>query len=219
MARLEDACSTSLVLSFELALAPWPVRTRTRLITFSESSTFTSKVKTRFMREGMELWTSFILPRRLNTKSLFCEGGELADISRTVIQVMTEGLGCSSFFNLWKTNGFRVLLFPILAKHRRAGKALARCWRLQPIEHRCFWIGLSIFTLIIINLFSYDILYEGLLVFTSSQNPYRLGWYVTKANFRHCNAAPLTLYDLLHAIKVIGPSFDYMPQRCWLTKS
>ena len=70
--HLEKACS--LVLSFGLAVAPWRVIISMRLFTFSESSTFTSKVETCFMREGIELWTSFVLPRRLNTESLFCEG-------------------------------------------------------------------------------------------------------------------------------------------------
>jgi len=92
-----------------------------RLFTFRKSFAFTSKVETRFMREGIELWTSFVLSRRLNTKSLFCEGSALDDVSPILILAKTKGLGCSSFFNLW-TEGFGILPFPILLNTES-------CWR------------------------------------------------------------------------------------------
>jgi len=78
------------------------------------------------------------------------------------------------------------------AKHRRAGKALAWRW--------CVWTGLSIFTLTIINLVGCDILREGLLILMFFQNPYGLGQYLTKTNFRRCNIPPwlcMTLCVLL----------------------
>jgi len=96
--QLEEACS--LALCFELTLAPWPVRTRTCLFIFNELSIFTTKVETRFMREGIELWISISSPRQLNTESFFWEGGEFDDISPALILAKTEGLGYSPFFNL-----------------------------------------------------------------------------------------------------------------------
>jgi len=45
----------------------------------------------------MALWTLFISPRHLNTKSLSCEDSELDGISRILILVKTEGLGCLSY--------------------------------------------------------------------------------------------------------------------------
>jgi len=66
------------------------------------------------MHEGIELWTSFISVRWLNTESFFCEGSALDDISPILILVKTEDLGCSSFFNLWKTEGLGILPFSIL---------------------------------------------------------------------------------------------------------
>ena len=96
--QLEETCS--LVLSFELNLAPWPVRTRTRLFICNELSIFIFKVETRFMLEGIELWILFSSPRPLNTESFFWKGGEFDDVASIMILVKTEGLGCSPFFNL-----------------------------------------------------------------------------------------------------------------------
>jgi len=109
-----------------------------------------------------------------------------------------------AYFDFGKDRGSRLFILPQPmedgrfrgftlshpAKHRRTGKVLVRCWWLQPAEHRRFWVGLSIFTHI-----GCDILCEGLLVLMSSRNPYRLGQYLVKANFRHSNTAPLTIYD------------------------
>jgi len=53
------ACFFSLIFPFELELASQLVITRVCLFTFREPSIFTSKVKMRYMHEGMELWTCF----------------------------------------------------------------------------------------------------------------------------------------------------------------
>ena len=66
------------------------------------------------MHEEMELWIWFISPRQLNSESFFREGGELDDILSISILVKTESLDCSSFFDPWKTEGFKILPFPIL---------------------------------------------------------------------------------------------------------
>jgi len=68
----------------------------------------------------MELWTSFISLRQLSTESLSCEDGELDNISPILILVKTECLGCLSLFSLWKTEGFRILSFPILLNMERS---------------------------------------------------------------------------------------------------
>ena len=60
---------------------------------------------------------------------------------------------------------------------------------------------------------------EELLVLTSFRNPYRLGLYITKANFSRCNITPLTLYDPLCVVKFVGLSLNYMPQGYWLTEA
>jgi len=91
--QLEKAWS--LVLSFGLTLAPWQATTRTGLFTFKDASTLTSKVETRFMRKGIELWTSFVLPRRMNTEFLFlwgwCAWWRLAYIDSFQILLNTKG--------------------------------------------------------------------------------------------------------------------------------
>jgi len=60
------------------------------------------------MHKGMELWTSFISPRRLNIESFFCEGGELDDILPILILARIEGYYAhpSSIYGRRKVSGF-----------------------------------------------------------------------------------------------------------------
>lgn len=77
-----------LLSSFELALAPWLVITTTRPFTFNESSVFTSKVETRFIREGINLE---------RTSSLGTYLGALRHpISRIVVLQELTVYGCHS---------------------------------------------------------------------------------------------------------------------------
>jgi len=216
--RLEKAYYSFLVLSFELTLAPWPMRTRMCLFTFNESSTFTSKVETRFMAEGN--WTlDFIYFIKAAEHWILLFWGQYAWWHVTYLDSGEDrGFRLLIFLQPVEDGRFEDFTLSQSTKHGRAGKALARHWRLQLIEHRCIWVGLSIVILTIINLLRCDILYEGLLVLMSFWNPYGLGWYVTKSNFSHCNVVPLMLYDPLCVVKSIGLSLDYMPQRCWLTE-
>ena len=118
---------SSSVLSFDLAISPWLVKTRRHLFICSESSTFTSKVETRFICEGMELCTSFILPRWLNNESLFYEDSDLDDIPTVLILVKTEGLGCLFSFNLWKTMGLGILSSPTLLNTEGSWRGIDGC--------------------------------------------------------------------------------------------
>jgi len=76
------------------------VKTIVCLFTLSEPSVLTSKADTCFIREGMALWTSFVLPRQLNTEVFSCECDELGDSSLDLILVKTKGLNCVPTFNL-----------------------------------------------------------------------------------------------------------------------
>jgi len=90
------------------------VKTIMRLFILSELSIFMSKVDKRFIREGIELWASFILPRRPNIEPLSCGHDELKDPVLDLILVKTEGLCWVSTSNIWKTEDFGVLPFPTL---------------------------------------------------------------------------------------------------------
>jgi len=46
------------------------------------------------MREGIELWTSFVSPSQLNTMFLSREDDELDDLPPVLILVKTKSLGC-----------------------------------------------------------------------------------------------------------------------------
>jgi len=67
--------------------------TRVHLLTLREPLVFTSKVEIRFMHKGMELWTSFTSPNRLNTEFSSCAGDELENLSPILILVKMKGLG------------------------------------------------------------------------------------------------------------------------------
>jgi len=62
----------------------------------------------------MELWTSFISPRRPNIEPLSYVDGELVNSSPDLILVKTGGLGCVPTFNLQKVKDFETLPFPTL---------------------------------------------------------------------------------------------------------
>jgi len=74
--------------------------TRVHLFTFREPLGIISKAKMRFMHEGIELWTSFTSPRRLNTDFPSCLGDELEDFPPVLILVKTEGLECLAPFSV-----------------------------------------------------------------------------------------------------------------------
>jgi len=71
-------------------------------------------VKMCFMREGMELWTSFTSPKRLNTEFLSCAGDELENLPPIRILVKTKGLNCLSSQSPRHLENLGVLSFLIL---------------------------------------------------------------------------------------------------------
>ena len=101
----------------------------------------TYRVDKHFIREGMALWTSFVLLRQPNTEVFSYECDELGDSSLDLILVKTKGLDCVPTFIPQKTEGLNILLFPTLSntelqsiKHRR----------LQSVKHRRLWFVLDI---------------------------------------------------------------------------
>ena len=96
----KEDCSSSLALHFQLGLVSQLVMIKVRPFTLRELLIFTSKVKMHFLHEGMELWTSFISPKQLNTKYLSCASNELDDFLPILILVKTKDLRCLSLFSL-----------------------------------------------------------------------------------------------------------------------
>jgi len=99
--------------SLEFELVSQLMMTKVRLLTFREPLIFPTKVEMCFMREEMELWTSFTSPRWLNTEFLSCAGDELEDSAPIFILMKTKGLGCLSPLNLQNTEDLGVLSFSI----------------------------------------------------------------------------------------------------------
>ena len=66
-----------------------------RLFTRNEPSVLTSKVESRFIREGIELRTSFVSPRRLNTEPLNFWEDVFEGSIPFLILLNTEGFGCA----------------------------------------------------------------------------------------------------------------------------
>jgi len=66
------------------------------------------------MREGIELWTSFVSPSQLNTMFLSREDDELDDLPPVLILVKTKSLGCLPSLSLQNMEDLRILYYPIL---------------------------------------------------------------------------------------------------------
>ena len=62
------------------------------LLTFREPSIITFKMDMQFLYEGMELSTSFTLPKLLNIEFLSRASDELEDLPPVLILAKTEGL-------------------------------------------------------------------------------------------------------------------------------
>ena len=76
MTWLEETYSSSLILSFEFELVLIADDDQGVSLDFEEPSIFISNVETRLMRKGTKIWTSFVSPKRLNTKHPACAGDE-----------------------------------------------------------------------------------------------------------------------------------------------
>jgi len=64
--------------------------------------------------KGVEFWYSFVSPKWLKTKSLYCWSGRLDDFLPILILVEIENLRCLSPFGLRNTKDSGVLPFAIL---------------------------------------------------------------------------------------------------------
>jgi len=80
----------------------------------------------------------FILPRRPNTKAFTCEHDELGKFSLSLILVKTEGLDCVSTFNIQKTEGLNILLFPTLSNTEVCPREVEDCSLLKTEDFGLF---------------------------------------------------------------------------------
>jgi len=164
------------------------------------------------MRERMELWASFTLPRQVNIEFPSCAEDEPENLPPALILMKMEG-----FTSLQSLKHRR--LRSLIPSHPLEDKrSLMWCQWLQPSEYRCLWTGCSLFITLLMSFFRHDVLYEKLLLFVSSWNFHWLGWYIAKSNSCCYNLATHFLYHPLGVIKPIRSCFNDTFQKLWFTK-